>query len=305
MLESRPSHSRGTLFGYALIAGIILLDVGLLLLLISQPVTILSFAWGVLLLASVPAVGFIAFWASSLSAARYHVEGEVLVVEWGRIRNVVPLARIKAMVPGASGLKVASFRGLRWPGCYVGYGRSSNETHGFDDLFTLFYATEPPREQLLIVTDTVAFGLSPADQKNFADCLEALLPAERSDEAAAPIPTTEFLHWQFWQDRRAQLLLSIPVLLNGALFAFLCGIFGRLPVTVPLHFDRFGVVDRVTSPSNLFVLPLLGLCAWLLNGALGWIFYRVRTERPVANLLWSSSIVVQITTWIALAGLLT
>lgn len=304
MLESRPPHARGTLFGYALVAGIILLDAGLLLLLASQPVSFLSFLWGALLLASLPAVAFISFWASALPTARYHVEGEALVIEWGRIRNVVPLAVIRSLVSGDSGIEIRRFRGLCWPGCYVGYGYADIAQQGIEQLETLFFATRPPKQQLLLVTDTAAYGVSPSDLDNFADCLEALRPSQSSDYASTPTPATGFLQWHFWRDRRAQILLAIPILLNGALFAFLCMIFGRLPVAVPMHFDGAGMVDRLTSPANLFVLPFIGLLTWLMNFAVGWIFYWERNERPLATLLWTATVGVQLTTWVALVGLL-
>ncbi len=46
-----------------------------------------------------------------------------------------------------------------------------------------------------------------------------------------------------------------------------------MPPTVPLHFNALGQVDRVGAPADLFVIPLIGGITWLVNGALGVVFY--------------------------------
>jgi hypothetical protein len=304
MLESRPSPSPGALVGYSLMAALVLLDLGLVLLLINEPVTLLSFFWGALLLISFPAVGFIAYWTSSLSSTRYHVAGDTLVIEWGRFRQTVPLAKIQSLVMGETMGKLYGFRGVRWPGYLVGHGYVSSGDSGEADRKTIFYATRPLQQQLLLWTDTVAYGLSPEDLSNFADCLQALRTPELTSSSEMPLSELGFLDWRIWSDRAALLTLSAAVVLNGMLFAYLSLIYGRLPAQVPLHFDNFGTVDRLASPASLFLLPLLGLFSWVLNGALGWILYQWHSERPPALVLWGSAVLVQVTTWAALLGLL-
>lgn len=303
MLESRPSYSLGTAFGFALIAGLILLDLGLLLLLFTQPVTVLTFLWGALLLLSIPAIAFVFYWVSALSSARYQVLGNELLIEWGRMRQVIPLARIRNLVPGRTLTEVKAFRGIRWPGCFVGWGQVSGVRNDVD-YETVFYATGPLAQQLLLITESVAYAISPVDLENFIDCVEALQVSGLTTSSESPSSSLTFLNWRIWRDRRAQSMLATAVSLNGLLFAYLCTAYGRLPASVPLHFSQTGAVDRVGTPANLFLLPLIGLLSWLINSVLGWFFYQLRHEPPLALVLWGAAIVVQIATWTAVLGLL-
>lgn len=303
MLESHPSNSPGTFFGFVLIAGLVLLDLGLLLLVSTEPVTFLTFIWGALVMLSFPAIAFIAYWTSSLSATRYHVVKDAVLIEWGRLSQTVPLAQISTLIMGEGLAGVKKFRGLRWPGCFVGTGLVNSLDGSIVDQDTLFFATRPLNQQLLLVTKSVAYGLSPIDLENFKDCLEALLVPDLMGSDEKIFPDLDFLNWRLWRDRSAQLVLAMAVILNGALFAYLCAIFNRLPSTIPLHFNRLGVVDRVESPINLFVLPLLGLFTWIVNGAIGWLFYQKQGQQPMAYVLWGSSILVQMTVWSAFLGL--
>ena len=125
MLESQPSTSPGTAFGYTGMVGLVLLDVGLFLLLVRGPITLWSFLWGVLLLVSLPLLAILAYWTSSLKMARYHVVENALLIEWGSLRQVVPLAAIQLVQMGQTTTAVTRFRGLRWPGLMVGLGNPS------------------------------------------------------------------------------------------------------------------------------------------------------------------------------------
>ena len=113
MLESHPPTSPGLVFGYTLMAGLILLDAGLSFLLVRGPVTLFSFLWGLLLLVSLPLLAVLAYWTSSLGTARYHVVENALLIEWGGLRQVIPLVAIQSLQSGATA--VTRFRGLRWP----------------------------------------------------------------------------------------------------------------------------------------------------------------------------------------------
>ena len=104
------------------------------------------------------------------------------------------------------------------------------------------------------------------------------------------------LDWSIWLERRSLLLISTAVALNLTLFAFLSVIYSRLPAEVPLHFSQVGVVDRAGSPSGLFVLPLIGVVAWIAAVILGWFFYFLRHEKPVAYIVWGVTVVIELGT---------
>jgi hypothetical protein len=178
----------------------------------------------------------------------------------------------------------------------VGKGRL-----GGQDVY--IFATRPLAEQLLLLTETAVYAISPVDLENFKDCLEALRTAKLDEAADMPESHLGFLQWPFWADRPAHLLLAAAALLNLALFAYLTAVYGRLPDQVPLHFNRLGEVDRLAAPDRLFVLPLIGLVTWIINSLWGWVFYRQDQKLP-AYLLWGTAVVVQLAVWGAVLGLL-
>lgn len=107
-----------------------------------------------------------------------------------------------------------------------------------------------------------------------------------------------------WGDRVMQFCLGASIILNVALFALIAAQFGRLPDEVPLHFDGLGQVDRYGSPAGLYILPLIGLLAWLTAALLGWYFHQVRDEKPVAYILWGATVAIQLAAWLAIINLL-
>src|SRR5687768_9415494 len=121
-------------------------------------------------------------------------------------------------------------------------------------------------------------------------------------DTSLPPPTT--IKGAIRADRAAQVTLALAAALNLLLFLYLAVQAGRLPAEVPLHFNRLGQVDRFGPPAGLFIIPLAGLLAWLINGVVGWWFYLARQERPVALVLWAAAVVVQVAAWAAVLGLL-
>lgn len=281
-----------------------MLDLGLLLLILSEPLTGLSFLWGLLFLASLPAGAFILFWTSSLAETRYHVEEDTLFIEWGRMRQAVPLSHIRYSIRGEELSEVSRFRGMRWPGCCVGHGYITDKAGTITNHQTVFFATRPVRQQLLLVTESTAYGISPIDLGNFADCLGALKGTKYVGRGERRGSKMSFLDWRIWRDLPAQVMLAAAALLNSALFAYLSSIYGQLPASVPLHFAQSGMVDRWAAPANLFALPLLGALTWLTNGVIGSVFYQHPERQLMAYLLWAAAIIMQVLTWGALVGLL-
>ncbi len=304
MLESRPSPTPGAIVGYVLMAGILLLDAGLLLLLFNQPVTVVTFIWGALLFASGPTIANIAYWTSTLSVARYAVEEETVIIEWAHVREIVPFEQFRYIGTGERVERVERFRGMCWPGCWIGHGYVTLSDQQEENLSTAYFATRPSDRQLILATDTAAYAISPSDQANFLDCLQALRVSKSEKKHVSVASTRSFLDWPIWRDRVAGTALFTATLLNGGLFAFLTLIYARLPLALTLTVDQAGIVTRTVPPVNLFVLPVLGLIASVSNGVLGTYFYQIRGERPPAYLLWGASIIVQLITWVALLTIL-
>jgi hypothetical protein len=85
------------------------------------------------------------------------------------------------------------------------------------------------------------------------------------------------------------------------LTGFLCFRFPALARFVPLHFNTAGNPDRLGPRGQIFIIPLIGLLALVLNGTLGSVAYR--RERLASYLLWGGSILIQVLVWAAAVGI--
>ncbi|MFN2189087.1 MAG: PH domain-containing protein [Candidatus Promineifilaceae bacterium] len=303
MLDSHPPLSPGRLVGLVLAAILILLDVGFIVLLISLPVGIFTVLLCLLLLVSLPLIGAVIFVTVGISGARYQVEGDVLLIRWGRMVQRVPMAAIAELLPSDAIKDIRDFRGIRWPGCMIGQGLA--DLRDGRQLRISSFATRTADEQVLVVTDEMTYGISPTDPTNFIVSLQALLETEIGDDQTGTHENMNVQGWSIWPERDALIIIGVSVLLNLALFVILAIINSRLPEKSALHFNKFGEVDRTGSAAELFILPLIGAIAWVSAVIGGWFFYYIRHEKPVAYLILGFTVLIQIATWIAMLGLVT
>ena len=73
MLESLPSRPNGRTFALGVITFLVLLVISLAYLIISEPITLLTFLWVLAIIATIPTIFVVSFWRATLSNARYFV----------------------------------------------------------------------------------------------------------------------------------------------------------------------------------------------------------------------------------------
>jgi hypothetical protein len=295
-MEFKPRRIRGFLVGIGLVVGIVALDTLLVMWIARKPVDLLTFVLGLIVILSLPALVLMAYWLYSLVGMRYKLDRNGLVIICGATRQIVPMNSIRQVMPGAGHTLEERMHGVRWPGFWLGH------VHLAGLGLTLFYATAPLDEQLLLITPTLTYAISPPDVEAFIQALETrrqLGPLKRLSQESQQ---SRFASWPIWSDRVGHVLLSLGLLLNVGFFAYLCWRYPGLPSIVPLHFDAAGAVDRSGARISLFILPLIGVLVWGGNGALG-LLLRAR-EHVAAYLLWSGTLIVQVLLIAAMLSLL-
>jgi len=287
----KPSRLKGAAMGLAMALLVLALDGLSLFHLTHSPITLLSFFEGLLVVLSLPILATLGYWLYGLFDLRYLLDRNGLVIVWAGTRQIIPLNRITRVVRGETIGEEVKMQGIKWPGYHIAYG----QVEGLG--LVLSYSTRPLRDQLLLVTPTITYGISPSDPEGFLADFELrrrlgpIRPLrQRSIQA-------RFVTLPFWRDRIAHLLLALGSVANAALFAYICSIYPALPRFLPLHFDALGQVNRIGPRSEILLLPACGLIMLLFNSVLGfWVFNR---ERLAAYLLFAAAILVQALLWVA------
>lgn len=296
---SQPPRTLGLVIGFTVVAVLVTADVLFAVILLRTPVNVITPLWVALILISLPLVGFVGYRTFSLLNAHYRFTQNALVIVWGPVKDIIPMADISGLILGSDLPVDLAPRGLWWPGCLVGKGH----TQAVGDL--MYYATTPQSGQIIVATGKGGYVISPSSLDEFIKQFEEEGRKGITEEVPYVQNRPEFYSWGLWHDRAAAALLLAGL---AAPFVLLIAIAIRFPSlgdSIPLHFDGLGRVDRTGPPAGLLILPTIGGLAWLVNGLIGTALYAARQkERPAAYLLWSSSIVVQALLWIAAIGLL-
>ena len=155
MLESQPLRSPGVRLGFLMIAGVLLVDVVLLYFCLTLPFSLLSFILGLLLLLSLPVLATLFVGTRAIQRGRYHVDADLLHLDLGQAVEQIPLSAIEDIRYGHELTAKTTFRGLRWPGLYLGQGQTTLDGH---ERAIHYLATRPPADQLLILTTDTIYG---------------------------------------------------------------------------------------------------------------------------------------------------
>jgi hypothetical protein len=260
----------------------------------------------------------------TLSYALDPADGGALVLRWAWRTIRIPLDEIEYLGPARQILGQVGVRRLwPWPGYYL------NALH--DDALgrIQLFATLPPRRQLLVCSAQGSIGFSP-DRP--AALMARFYELNEAGEASGPLPTTphppapalaeledeEDLAYpsvaasgqRAFRERTAgrplSLLADRPavglLLLGGALVAamlwFILLRFDAVPQTLPLHYNATGQPDRIGTPREIFLFPLITALVAVANLALAWSV--IRFDRFAARLLLGGTCMVQAVAWVAL-----
>ena len=296
MTEWRTDAERGVIVGVGLVVAIIMVDVGLISLAAMRPLSVGTFIIGLAVLFSLGLLALIGYWLHGLARSAYLLDRNALVIKWGLTEQIIPTTQIDRVLVGEEIEGRIQFYGGIWPSHCVGYGEVPDAGPA------LFYATVPPRNQIYIVTPGLTYGISPADREAFLESLQKRLQMGPTQLVEQSSKRPGFLDWPIWQDLLGLGLLAIGFLALLALIGLLCFKFPTLPRLVPLHFDAAGNPDRLGPRTQVFIIPLIGLLALLLNSVLGGLAYQ--RERVASYLLWGGSVLIHVLVWTAAIGVL-
>ena len=286
----RPARGTGLAVGAALTGVAGALALALLLRALNWPHSFpqfLAYSGAGLLL--VVALVF-AFWTYACAAMRYDVEQAALVIRWGPIAHRVPASQVHTVVRGR-GEDDPKVSGIDWLGYHVGRG----VVREHEDV--LFYSTHRvPEDIVYVVTDSVAYALSPRDPGRFMTALEA---ARRAPDSGHP-PHVErelLAAHPILADRIAQYLVLAAIAINVALWGFVLAEYPHLASQIKIEFPPVGSITTLQSRGKIFDIPATASAMLGANFLVAMIFQP--RERAATYLVLSGTVFFQVVFWLA------
>ena len=293
----KPSPCPDRWHGVLAMLVFVLLDVILVQVILNRPVDGLSFVLALVALGGVLGFFYIGYRTAGAFTLEYWVDRDAVTLVWGPTRQIVPIGQIERVLIGTTAQLADRPRLWHWP-CpdrRRGLARGLGVVNG--------YATCPLAGQVILKTAGESYGLSPADSQAFVDALQTHFALGVARPLQPELRRPPLWTWPLWRDRVALGLIGLGLLGLLLMFGTLCYRFPELSSDLPLHFDVMGLPDRIGPKSELFVLPVIGLIAWLVNLIAGIWLYR-RVQQGAAYLLWGGAVAVQVIAGLALFNLM-
>jgi hypothetical protein len=290
MLEWKPKRLLGVVVGCGAMLAIVLIDVLLLHLLRTSPISIVSFILGLWIAISAILLSVLGYLLYGLLTLRYLIGRDGLVISWARRQETIPLTAIESIVPVADLGDRIKARGLCWPGHCVGRGQGDRGQEVW------FYSTGRRAEELLISTPALSYVISPSNSTGLLAALRARRRLGPAGELSQTRTERGLVGLEIWRDWTALGLAAAGAIANVGLFAYIALRFPSWPELVPL-LSEAGQVTLIGSKEELFELPVLGLTVLIANTVLGFVVHR--WERLATYLLGSIALLVQILCWMA------
>lgn len=295
--------------GFIICAWIVLIDILLWLWMIRRPVDWLKFVLIVLIVLSIPLFVHIVYRAWIISTLEYWVDRNAVTIRWGGLQYVLPLPKI-VQIYESDGNAPSNANWFNWPAHYVQeIGKASLL---IENKPVSMFASQPLSECLLLDLGDAVYAISPEDDAAFVALVQERYELGPAVDVAYQRTTTtliqRIINKIVYQDS-----LGVGLLAAGA--AGLIALFGMLMIQFPflpddvvisytdvnLQTEIANVQTVIRAKSSLFVLPGIGLLAWVFNGICG-IWLALRDQRVGAYLLWGGTIIVQIFALVALVG---
>jgi hypothetical protein len=233
------------------------------------------------LLASFTPLPFFIYRVYSLARADYHLDRDSLAIHWGlRVENI-PLSDIEFIRAAEDLTTPLKLPPLSIPGGLLGARRHP-------DLGMAEFLASDRKKLLLVATAKRVFVISPDHPIEFTQTFA------RATELGSLTPTESksvypsFVVTQAWQSGIARYLWLTALFLNLGLFVWASLIIPSTP-RVALGPQFLGSALETVPSSQLIIFPLASLLLTVTGWIAGLYFYRSETERPLAFIVWGSS----------------
>ena len=282
----KPRRIKGIAIGTTLIVLLAVVNYWNVQRALEGQINLSTFWRGLFTFLSMPLAGFVAYRIHGITALRYIVSRDGMIIRWAGVRHFVPMQEIERVVPASEIQERVGFFGIAWPGCWVGPIRAKGLGTGKS------YSAVPPSRQLLVITSEAIYGISPSEPGVFLTGFWARHHLgvirrwePRSEESGVRL-------WPIWKDRYVLSLLLAALVINLAVFGYTSAAYPGLPPILSSRLSMLGVTGRPGARVEVFALPALGMLFTGVDAVLGMVLYR--KERTLAYVSFGFAVLVQL-----------
>jgi hypothetical protein len=290
-MRTRPPLAIGLLSGAIIGAALLSIHLILIRTIQQQEIGMNLFMTGLLLLITLPLLALWLYSVIELATLRYAVDRNGLTISTWFLRRTIPHGEIREIVTGVEAEADRRFRGVSWPGFM--HGRI--QMPGIGPLLML--STEPLERQLVVVTESACYGISPRNADTFLQGYERRRDLGAMESVPHAVEARAVAAWPIWRDRAFWLAMIVGLVANLALVAYATGRYAQLPAIVPMHWDALGHIDRLAPKAWVFSIPAIGALALGVNFLIG-LLLSFREQFGSRLLAWAS-VAVQAGLWLA------
>jgi hypothetical protein len=221
----------------------------------------------------------------ALITASYDVRRESLKIKWGLRSEEIPTGDIEWVRPARDLAFSLPLPRIWWAGAILGV----KEVEG---LGPVEYLAADASSLLLVAAPDIVFAISPEDEAGF---LRAFQHTSELGSLSPTLPQSvlpSLLLGRIWQDRTSRWLILAGL---GLVIILLVLVTAFIPTleNINFGFTPSGTATlEPTSPERLLLLPILNALAWMADLLAGLYYFRHEEKKPMAYLLWGSSVLL-------------
>jgi hypothetical protein len=296
-MDFPAAPSRGRLLGLAMLAVSVAAEIGLVALMWRVgpgPVAALLVLVVFLL---VPLVGRLTYWVWGCLNLRYTLGRDGIAIRWAASTQIIPMAAITHVLGGRP--YGGSLEGFHWPGYEVGHTRVATDDGAIRPM--LAYSTMPPSGQLVIVTNDLAYAISPANRPSFINEFRLRRRLGPVQDLRQETAQARWAGLSLWRDGLALRLIGVAVVLVVLALAWLMWHYPSLPAQVILQAQYNPgqgqkATDLLRPRILVWTLPLIGLATVVTNLVIAAVVHQ--RARLAAVLLASGAVLVALALWV-------
>lgn len=305
------SNGRERWEGLVVCGWIVLIDILLFLWMVRRPIDLTKFLLILLLVLSIPLLLHVGYRTWIASTLAYWVDRNAVTIRWAGLEQVLPLTHIQQIYENDESAP-DTVNWLQWPAHY--FQERNRSSMLVQNKSVSMLASRPLSECLLLDMDDAMFAISPENPREFVEFVQDRyelgvavdVPYERTPLTRVQRVLNSIAH----KDSIGTGLLTAGAVGLLMLFGLLMAVYQNLPSEIVLRYTETitaeGILREpadIRAKSTLFILPIIGLLSWAVNGLCG-VWMVLREQRIGAYLLWGGAIVVQLVSLVALIGLL-